>query len=62
MRSSDRTLAVSRSASIRPLILWRTLSAECASPPLDEAIEEELIEFVERRADELGDPLPSLRG
>ena len=28
-----------------------------ARPPLDDAIEEELVEFVERRAVELGDPL-----
>ena len=26
-------------------------------PPLDEAIEEELVEFVETRAAELGDPV-----
>jgi hypothetical protein len=26
-------------------------------PPLDEAIEEQLVEFVERRSTELGDPL-----
>ena len=26
-------------------------------PPLDDAVEEELVEFVERRAAELGDPV-----
>ena len=26
-------------------------------PPLDQAIEDELVEFVERRAAELGDPV-----
>ena len=28
-----------------------------SSPPLDDAIEAELVEFVERRAVELGDPI-----
>jgi trimethylamine---corrinoid protein Co-methyltransferase len=40
---------------------WRALLAEYERPPLDEAVEEELVEFVERRAVELGDPL-SVRG
>ena len=31
------------------------------APLLDDTIEEELVEFVERRAVELGDPLPALR-
>jgi trimethylamine--corrinoid protein Co-methyltransferase len=35
----------------------RELLAEYERPPLDEAIEEELVEFAERRALELGDPL-----
>jgi trimethylamine--corrinoid protein Co-methyltransferase len=34
---------------------WRALLDEYDRPPLDEAIEEELVEFVERRAAELGD-------
>jgi trimethylamine--corrinoid protein Co-methyltransferase len=38
-----------------------TLLETYERPPLDEAIEEELIEFVERRAVELGDPLEVAR-
>jgi trimethylamine---corrinoid protein Co-methyltransferase len=34
---------------------WRALLEQYERPPLDEAIEEELIEFVERRAAEVGD-------
>ncbi|MEA2484272.1 MAG: trimethylamine---corrinoid protein Co-methyltransferase [Thermoleophilaceae bacterium] len=34
---------------------WKELLATYERPPLDEAIEEELLEFVERRAAELGD-------
>lgn len=34
---------------------WQALLAEYERPPLDAAIEEELVEFVERRAAELGD-------
>jgi trimethylamine--corrinoid protein Co-methyltransferase len=34
---------------------WRALLDEYEQPPLDEAVEEELVEFVERRAAELGD-------
>ena len=34
---------------------WRTLLDEYERPPLDEAVEEEVVEFVERRAAEVGD-------
>jgi trimethylamine--corrinoid protein Co-methyltransferase len=34
---------------------WRELLESYERPPLDEAVEEELVEFVERRAAELGD-------
>src|SRR3954467_8249151 len=40
---------------------WRELLESYARPPLDEAVEEELVEFVERRALELGDPLTVAR-
>ena len=36
---------------------WRELLEQYERPPLDEAIEEELVEFVERRAVELGDTI-----
>ena len=36
---------------------WRAMLEEYERPPLDESIEEELCEFVERRAAELGDPI-----
>jgi trimethylamine--corrinoid protein Co-methyltransferase len=36
---------------------WRALLDEYERPPLDEAVEEELVEFVERRAAELGDAI-----
>jgi trimethylamine---corrinoid protein Co-methyltransferase len=36
---------------------WRELLDSYEQPPLDEAIEEELVEYVERRAVELGDPI-----
>lgn len=36
---------------------WQTQLEEYVRPPLDEAVEQELIEFVERRAKELGDPM-----
>lgn len=36
---------------------WRALLDGYERPPLDEAIEEELLEFVERRAAEIGDPI-----
>ena len=36
---------------------WQELLETYERPPLDEAIEEELVEFVERRAVELGDPV-----
>ena len=34
---------------------WQELLESYEQPPLDEAIEEELVEYVERRAAELGD-------
>ncbi len=37
---------------------WQELLAEYQQPPLDPAIEEELIEFVARRTTELGDTVP----
>ena len=40
---------------------WRELLETYERPPLDEAVEEELVEFVERRAAELGDPLTVAR-
>ena len=36
---------------------WRAMLEEYERPPLDESIEDELCEFVERRAAELGDPI-----
>ncbi len=36
---------------------WQELLESYEQPPLDEAVEEELVEFVERRAVELGDPI-----
>jgi len=36
---------------------WRELLEQYERPPLDEAVEEELIEFVERRAVEVGDTI-----
>ncbi len=36
---------------------WRALVESFERPPLDDAVEEELVEFVERRAKELGDPV-----
>jgi trimethylamine---corrinoid protein Co-methyltransferase len=36
---------------------WKELLASYEQPPLDDAVEEELVEFVERRAVELGDPI-----
>jgi trimethylamine--corrinoid protein Co-methyltransferase len=36
---------------------WRELLETYERPPLDEAVEAELVEFVERRAVELGDPV-----
>jgi trimethylamine:corrinoid methyltransferase-like protein len=38
-------------------VRWRELLEGYERPPLDEAIEEELLEFVERRAAELGDTI-----
>jgi len=38
-------------------VRWRELLESYERPQLDDAIEEELVEFVERRAMELGDPL-----
>ena len=34
---------------------WKRLIGEYEQPPLDQAIEQELVEFVERRAAEVGD-------
>jgi trimethylamine--corrinoid protein Co-methyltransferase len=45
----------------RATVRWKELLESYEAPPLDDAIEEELVEFVERRAVELGDPLPALR-
>ncbi len=39
---------------------WRAMVEDFERPPLDDAVEAELLEFVERRAEELGDPV-SLR-
>jgi trimethylamine--corrinoid protein Co-methyltransferase len=36
---------------------WKQLLEEYERPPIDEAVEEELTEFVRRRAAELGDPV-----
>jgi trimethylamine--corrinoid protein Co-methyltransferase len=36
---------------------WKQLLEEYERPPIDEAVEEELVEFVRRRAAELGDPI-----
>ena len=36
---------------------WQALLEDYQRPPLDEAVEAELVEFVERRAAELGDPV-----
>ena len=36
---------------------WRELLEQYERPPLDEAVEEELVEFVERRAVEAGDSI-----
>ncbi|NUR76520.1 MAG: trimethylamine methyltransferase family protein [Thermoleophilia bacterium] len=36
---------------------WQELLESYERPPLDDALEEELVEFVERRAVELGDPI-----
>jgi trimethylamine---corrinoid protein Co-methyltransferase len=36
---------------------WAALLEEYERPPIDEAVEEELVEFLQRRAAELGDPV-----
>ncbi|MDX6475979.1 MAG: trimethylamine---corrinoid protein Co-methyltransferase, partial [Gaiellaceae bacterium] len=36
---------------------WQDVLESYEQPPLDEALEEELVEYVERRAVELGDPI-----
>jgi len=41
----------------RAAVRWRAMLEEYERPPLDESVEEELCEFVERRAAELGDPI-----
>jgi trimethylamine---corrinoid protein Co-methyltransferase len=46
----------------RATVRWKELLESYEPPLLDDATEEELVEFVERRAVELGDPLPALRG
>lgn len=43
--------------SARAAARWRELLHSYEPPPLDESIEEELVEYVERRAVELGDPI-----
>ena len=47
----------SRDHAARAAQRWQAMLAEYERPPLDEAIEEELVEFVERRAAQLGDPI-----
>jgi trimethylamine--corrinoid protein Co-methyltransferase len=47
--------------SARATARWRELLESYEQPPLDDAVEEELVEYVERRAAELGDPI-SVRG
>ena len=41
----------------RAQLRWKELLETYEQPPLDEAVEEELVEYVERRAAELGDPI-----
>ena len=41
----------------RATVRWQELLETYEAPPLDDAVEEELVEFVERRAVELGDPI-----
>ncbi len=41
----------------RATVRWKELLESYEAPPLDDAIEAELVEFVERRAVELGDPI-----
>ena len=54
--------AAARSTTPRaPRRAWRELLESYERPPLDDAIEEELVEFVERRAVELGDPAAASR-
>jgi trimethylamine--corrinoid protein Co-methyltransferase len=36
---------------------WQALLDDYEQPPIDQAVEQELVEFVRRRADELGDPV-----
>lgn len=45
----------SRDHAARAEARWKALLADYERPPLDAAVEEELVEFVERRAAELGD-------
>jgi trimethylamine---corrinoid protein Co-methyltransferase len=52
----------SRDYASRSQDRWRTLLEAYQQPPLDDAVEAELIEYVERRARELGDPLTVRRG
>jgi trimethylamine--corrinoid protein Co-methyltransferase len=44
-------------ANERASTRWRDLVESYERPPLDDAVEEELLEFVERRTVELGDPV-----
>jgi trimethylamine:corrinoid methyltransferase-like protein len=41
---------------------WTALVESYEQPPLDDAVEAELVEFVERRARELGDTVSIRRG
>jgi trimethylamine--corrinoid protein Co-methyltransferase len=36
---------------------WKAMLESYVRPPLDDSVEEELVEFVERRAADLGDPV-----
>jgi trimethylamine--corrinoid protein Co-methyltransferase len=47
----------SQDHAARAGVRWKAMLDAYERPPLDEAIEEELVEFVERRAAELGDPI-----
>jgi trimethylamine---corrinoid protein Co-methyltransferase len=44
-----------RDTTVRAGELWRTTLEEYEQPPIDEAIDAELREFVARRTSELGD-------
>ena len=56
--SNDRwTRNGSLDHAARASVRWEQMLESYEQPPLDEAIEEELVEFVETRAAELGDPV-----